>query len=288
MELHQKLKSLRLLRGIKQIEAAEAIQQDKAGRIFKTHASVVNRHESGEMIPRDRTIGVYSKLYEVNKRWLAGEDLSPPFYATIFRPICPYELHVNATLGVFRSEMATLLPLFYASVGFSSCTRLRSALGSAFVMVKRDCHAMILTNNFDVEAGLALKQMTGRTTDIEEEFFIELSISPTRHVKEAFAIAGVQLGDIDPQHIVPQRYQGGLENVPPRVQVCFKVDCVGDLTFDVEKAEAFIRKEFPRTVEIRTVREVGKSWKTYLDGGYREYLNYQGLGLNDDGTIRRR
>ncbi|MRR29818.1 hypothetical protein EG834_05745, partial [bacterium] len=109
MELHQKLKCLRLLRGIKQIEAAEAIQHSKAGRIFKTHASVINRHESGEMIPRDRTIGVYSNLYEVNKRWLAGENLAPPFYATVFRPICPYELHVNATLGVFRLEITRLL-----------------------------------------------------------------------------------------------------------------------------------------------------------------------------------
>lgn len=296
MELHQKLKCLRLLRGIKQIEAAEAIQKAKAGRIFKTHASVINRHESSKeenkMVPRDRTITVYSKLYEVNKRWLANDDsLDSPFFATVFRPICPYELQVTATHSTFCSEMLTLLPLFYSGLGFTSCTRLHSTYGSAFVFAKRDCHAMLLTNSFDDEAEAALKPVIGRTTKIEEEFFIELTISPTRHVKEAFAIAGVQLDDVSPQHIVPERYQSGLENIPPRAQVCFTVDCqdnsYGGVMFNTEKAEAIIRREFPRTVEIKTVKEAGKSWKTHLSGAYREFLDLHGWGLNDDGTIRR-
>lgn len=297
MELHLKLKCLRLLRGIKQIEAAEAIRQSKAGKVFKTHASVINRHESNKdsnkMVPRDRTITVYSELYEVRKRWLADdESLDSPFFATVFRPICPYELQVNATHRTFCSEMLTLLPLFYSGIGFTSCTRLRSAFGSAFVFAKRDCHAMLLTNSFDEEAEAALKQVTSRTIPIEEEFFMELTIFPTRHVKEAFAIAGVQLDDISPQHIVPERYQVGLENIPPRAQVCFTVDCPNDLfggvAFNTKKAEEIIKREFPNTVEIRTVKEAGKSWKTHLNGAYRRFLDIHGWGLNDDGTIRRR
>jgi len=303
MDLEQKLKCIRVLRGITQQEAADALSKARPGNPFKVHTSVINRHESGKMQPRERVLHAYAKLYDVDVNWLLGR--SAPFIASVFRPICPYELVPSVKLATFCKELEDILPTFYDGMGFTECGRLEAStnsshLGAVYIMSKRDCHAVLIANGqvFDNTVEYALGKRMTKSEDIFPEFFVELAISPVLRIKETFDAANelVLTNKItlpcSPESIIPARYQEPPMSHPAKTKVCFElIHPEGDDWNFTARQKAILEKlkgAFPEVTEAVITEEQAQKWDKYLAPEIKEAKKEMGWLFNDDFSIKRR
>lgn len=295
MDLEQKLKCIRILRGITQQEAADALSKARPGNPFKVHTSVINRHESGKMQPRERVLHAYAKLYDVDVNWLLCR--SAPFIASVFRPICPYELVPSVRLATFCKELEDIIPTFYDGMGFTECGRLEAdstysgPLGAVYVMSKKDCHAILIANGFDYTVEEALGKRLIGSALISPELFVEFAISPALRIKEILDAAGVTL-PCSPESIIPARYQEPPMSYPAKTKVCFElIHPEGDDWNFTARQKAILERlkgAFPEVTEAVVTEEQAQKWDKYLAPEIREAKKEMGWLFNEDFSIKRR
>ncbi|AJY71152.1 hypothetical protein RW64_17105 [Geobacter sulfurreducens] len=298
MDLEQKLKCIRVLRGITQQEAADALSKARPGNPFKVHTSVINRHESGKMQPRERVLHAYAKLYDVDVNWLLGR--SAPFIASVFRPICPYELVPSVKLATFCKELEDILPTFYDGMGFTECVRLEADvipydpvnyLGGVYIMSKKDCYAILIANSFNYVAEKALGKRLIGSVPISPEFFVEFAISPALRIKEILNAAGIT-PPCSPESIVPARYKEPPMSHPAKTKVCFElIHPEGDDWNFTARQKAILERlggAFPEVTEAVITEEQAQKWDKHLAPEIKEAKKKLGWLFNDDFSIKRR
>lgn len=302
MELQQKLKYIRILRGITQAEVADALSKARPGNPLKVHTSVINRHESGKMQPRERILSAYAKLYDVDFNWLL--DRSSPFIASVFRPICPYELTPNVSMAIFRKEIAEILPAFYDGMNFTECGCLEAEpiygatpydpplrLGSVYIMAKKNCHVIFIANGFDFTASEALDSRITGTAPISPELFVEFSISPALRIKEILNEAGVTL-PCSPENIIPSRYLDPPKSTPAKTRVSFEIEHAEDDDWNFVARQKYILEKlkgtFPEVTQAEVTEQQAQKWDKFLDPEFKKAKSELGWMFNDDFSIRRR
>jgi|GEM_PF-2366336 len=191
MELKDKLRVLRVLKGLRQDDVAEGLGVLR---------SVVARHEGGIMAPRLRMLTNYSKILgNVSVEWLMG-DPTTPFRVNVFRPLSPFFSYTHAALRAIANEVSKLDELF-TLVGIDKVHVLQSELGTV-VVASAPATAMVIIARDEISGDIVshLSERPIIEKEIHNEMFYRAIVSPADELKNIMELCDIAL-KIDPNEV---------------------------------------------------------------------------------------
>ena len=191
MELKDKLRVLRVLKGLRQEDIAKGLGVLR---------SVVARHEGGIMTPRERMLAKYSRILgNVTVEWLRGNSATP-FRIDVFRPLSPFSSYTHAALRAIASELSKLDD-FFTFAGIDQVHVLQSDLGLV-VVASAPTTVMVIIAREEI-CGDLLSHLSERPL-IEKELcndmFFGAITSPAKELKNILALCDIAF-ETDPNVI---------------------------------------------------------------------------------------
>jgi len=189
MELKDKLRLLRVLKGLRQEEVAVALGVLR---------SVVARHEAGAMVPRDRIIAKYAEILgNVSIEWLKDSTI-PAYWSEVFRPLSPYSRYTHATIRTVANELSKL-PEMLDVLGVATFHVLESELGHIVVVTSTDVAFAIIARQEISDALLCSISTHNRIiSKIENNLFFQAITNPAQHIDHVLRLCDVK-SHIDPE-----------------------------------------------------------------------------------------
>lgn len=189
MELGNKLRLLRVLKGFRQEEVAVALGVSR---------SVVVRYEAGTMAPRDRIIAKYAKILgNVSFEWLKNSTI-PAFWSEAFRPLSPYARYTRSTIRPIVDELSRLSEILDV-LGIDAVQVLESELGHIIVAASTEVTFAIIGRQEISDALLCSIPAQNRVTQkIENSLFFQAITNPVQQIERVLYLCNVK-AHIDPQ-----------------------------------------------------------------------------------------
>lgn len=264
MELKDKLRLLRVLKGFRQEEVAVALGVMR---------SVVVRYEGGTMAPRDRVIAKYAKvLGNVSFEWLK-DSTTPAFWSETFRPLSPYTRYTHATIRTIAGELSKLTEMLNV-LGIDAVHVLESDLGHIMVASSPDVALVIIAREEISEALLSSVPAQNRITQkIDNNLFFQVITNPMQHVDRILGLCNVK-ASIDFEKMC-------LSYTPPSADdfrgVSIKVDIAGGAPEIINDIKDILIAAEIGVTSIELVSHI--SSESQLDPGFKAKAKSYGLDV---------
>lgn len=138
MEIGKKIKAIRLLMGIGQLELAKGLGMKAA-----TH---VNRWEQGTAIPRTNMLQRLGDSLEIYWPWL--QDSKTDFVRggyVHFRPLSPYVLYTPRWLALLQRDIPELLPELFKELNLQSLWGFQAQCRGGFIVAAKPGLTLLIT-----------------------------------------------------------------------------------------------------------------------------------------------
>lgn len=183
MELKDKLRLLRVLKGLRQEEVAAALGVLR---------SVVARHEAGAMVPRDRIIAKYSEILgNVSFEWLKDSTM-PAYWGEVFRPLSPFSRYTHATIRTVGGELSKLTEMLEV-LGIDAVHVLESELGHIVVAASDHVAFAVIARQELSEALLpSIPAQSSPPRKIEDRLFYQTITDPVQHIDRILGLCNIK------------------------------------------------------------------------------------------------
>lgn len=236
MEIGKKIKVIRLLLGIGQLELAKGL-----GMRAATH---VNRWEQGTSTPRTNMLQSLGDSLEIYWPWLqdSNTDFVKGAYVH-FRPLSPYVLYTPRWLALLQRDMPELLPELFKELDIQNIWGFQAPCRGGFIVAAKPGLTLLITCLPELFDSVVVAFPTVQQISISDGYFAEQLFLGTL-TPEILKRCGVE--HVEP---VKKRYPS------PTTKVSFEVKATASADINHQELRNTVQKHIDKIITAARLSE---------------------------------